>query len=103
MPIRPRSGRCRVVRREKIMLQLVGGGLFEAEHFAALRIKPGHDVADGTVLAARIHSLKNQQQSIAVGGVMQILQRARSRDVLGQELFITLLCLAIGAPWSAIW
>src|ERR1039458_8725067 len=37
------------VRRapEKIMLQFLGAWLFETEYVAALRIDPGHDVADG--------------------------------------------------------
>ena len=59
---------------EKIMFQFVGGRLFETENLAALRIDPGHDVPDRTVLAARVHPLKNQQQRIAVGGVVQLLQ-----------------------------
>jgi hypothetical protein len=58
---------------EKIMFQLVGGRLFETENLAALRIDPGHDVPDGSILAGGIHSLKNQQQRITVGGVVKLL------------------------------
>ena len=36
---------------EKIMFQFFGAGLLETENLAALRIDPGHDVADGPVLA----------------------------------------------------
>jgi hypothetical protein len=59
------------------MFQFVGGGLLETENLAALRIDPGHDVPDGTVLAARVHPLKNQQQRIAVGGVVKTLKSPR--------------------------
>jgi hypothetical protein len=47
------------------MFQLVGVRLFETEDLAALRIDPGHDVPNGTVLACSIDPLKNQQQRIA--------------------------------------
>ena len=59
---------------EKIMFQFIGGRLFETENLAALRIDPGHDVPDGPVLAGCVHPLKNQQQRIAVGGVVKLLQ-----------------------------
>jgi hypothetical protein len=75
MPIRPAFRQMTVRAPEKIMFQFVGGRLFETENLAALRIDPGHDVPDGTVLAARVHPLKNQQQRIAVGGIVQLLQR----------------------------
>jgi len=59
---------------EKIMFQLLGAGLFETENLAALRIDPGHDVPDGTVLAGSVHPLKDQQQRIAVGRIVKVLQ-----------------------------
>ena len=40
-------------------------------------------------LPARVHPLKNQQQRIAVGGVVQLLQRAQCLNVFFQELFDT--------------
>jgi hypothetical protein len=58
------------------MLQLVGARLFETEDLATLRIDPGHDVPDGAVLAGSIDPLKNQQQRIAIGRVVKLLQRA---------------------------
>ena len=81
---------------EKIMFQLVGARLFETENLAALRIDPGHDVPDGAVLAGGIHPLKNQQQRIAVGRVVKLLQRAQLLDVLFQEFLILLLRFAKG-------
>ena len=66
------------------MFQLLGARLFETKNFAALRIDPGHDVPDGTVLAASIHPLKNQQQGIAVGCVVKMLQRAQLLNVFFQ-------------------
>ena len=50
MPIRPRSGRTRIVRHRKSCCNSVG----LAEHLAALRIDAGHDVPDGAVLAGYI-------------------------------------------------
>jgi len=59
---------------EEVMFQLLGAGLFETENLAALRIDPGHDMADGTVLAGGIHPLENEQQGIGVGCIVQTLQ-----------------------------
>ncbi len=81
---------------EKIVLQFLGTRLFETEDFAALRVNAGHYVPDGAILARRVHPLKHQQQGIAAGGVVEVLQRTQSRDVLVQEFLIALLCLAIG-------
>jgi hypothetical protein len=55
------------------MFQLKGARLFEAENLAALRIDPGHDVPNGAVLAASVHPLKNEEQRIAIGRVVQVL------------------------------
>ena len=78
------------------MFQLVGARLFETENLAALRIDPGHDVPDGAVLAASVHPLKNQQQRIAVGRVVKLLQRAELLNVFCQEFLILLLRLVKG-------
>jgi nitroreductase len=40
------------------------------------------------------HPQKNQQQRIAVGGIVQLLQRAQCFNVLFQEFFIPFLRLA---------
>ena len=58
---------------KKIVFQLVGARLFETENLAALRIDAGHHVPDSAILAAGVHPLKNQQQRIAVGRVVQVL------------------------------
>jgi hypothetical protein len=81
---------------EKIMFQLFGTRLFETENLAALRIDPGHDVPDGAVLAGSVHPLKNQQQRIAIGRVVKVLQRAQLLNVLFQEFLILFLRLAKG-------
>jgi len=88
MPIRPRSGSRQVVRHRKIMFQFFGARLFETEYLTALRIYPGHDVPDGAVLAASVHPLKNQQQGIAVGRIVKLLQRAQLFNMFSQE-FLT--------------
>ena len=62
---------------EKIMFQFLGAWLLETENVAAFRIDPRHDVPDGAVLAGRVHPLKNQQQRISVGRVVELLQRAQ--------------------------
>jgi hypothetical protein len=40
--------------------------LLETEDLAALRVDTGHDMPDSAVLPARIHPLKNNQQSIFI-------------------------------------
>ena len=96
MPIRPRSGRQRVVRQRKSCSSSVGARVLEAEDLAALRIDPGHDVPDGAVLAGRVHRLKDQQHGIAVGRVEKPLQRAQLVDVFFEELRVLLLRLVDG-------
>jgi len=59
------------------MLQLFGARLFETENIAAFGIDSRHDVPDGAVLAGSVQGLKNQQQGIAVGRVVELLQRAQ--------------------------
>ena len=70
---------------EKIVLQFGGAGMLEAEHLAALRIDPGHDMPDGAIFSRRIHRLKDQQDGIAVGCVMEMLQLTQSRDMFIQQ------------------
>ena len=71
---------------EKIVLQLGGAGMLEAEDLAALRVDAGHHVLDGAVFARRVERLKDQQHGVAVGRVEKLLQRAQLRNVLVQEL-----------------
>ena len=59
---------------EKVVFQFFRARLFEAGNLASCRIDSGHDVTDGPVLAGRVHPLKNQQQRIAIGGVVKLLQ-----------------------------
>ena len=56
---------------KKIVLQFLGAGLFETENLAPLRVDPGHDVPDRAVFAGGIHSLKDQEQRIAAGRIVQ--------------------------------
>ena len=71
---------------EKVVLQFLGARLLEAEDLAALRIDAGHDVPDGAVLAGGVHALEDQQQRMAVGRVVEALQRAQLLNVFPQEL-----------------
>ena len=86
--MRPRSGRPAGGAPEKIVLQILGAGLFEAENLAALRIDAGHDVLDGAVLAGGVHRLKNQQQRITVVGVEQALLLAQFPDVFVSRMVL---------------
>jgi len=67
--------------------------MFEAEDLAALRIDTGHNVLDGPIFSGRIHSLKAQQDGVAVGCIVKLLQRAELCNVLFQQLLIVLLRL----------
>jgi len=50
--------------------------MFETENLAALRIDTGHHVPDGAIFSGRIHRLKDQQDGVAVGCIVKLLQRA---------------------------
>src|SRR5580700_106975 len=76
---------------EKIVFQLFSAWLFEAENLATLRIDPGHYMPDGPVLATCVHPLKNKQQRIAVGRIMEPLQRTQFGNMCFQEFLIPFL------------
>ena len=76
---------------EKIVLQFLGAGMFEAEDLAALRIDAGHDVLDGAVLAGGIHGLENQEQRILVVGVKQALLLAQFFGVFDKLLLAVII------------
>ena len=61
---------------KKIMMQFGGARMLEAEYLATLRVDPRHDMPDGAVLSGRIHGLKDQQDRVAIGGIMKPLQFA---------------------------
>lgn len=73
---------------KEVVVKFLGAGVLEAEHLAALRIDAGHDVADGTVLTGRVHSLEDQQQGVAVVGIKQTLQLAEPARFGGQHLVV---------------
>ena len=76
------------------MFQFLDARLSEAEDLAALRIDAGHQMPDGAVLAAGVHPLKDQQQSVTVGGVVKALQRTQFLHVLCKEFLVLILRLA---------
>ncbi len=80
---------------EEIMLQFFYARLFEGVHLAARRIDSGHNVANHSVLARRIHALKYEQQGIAVRGVVKLLQGTQLRHVLLQDFLIFRLGLVV--------
>ena len=58
-----------------------------------MRIDAGHYVLDATVLSAGIHGLKDDEQSVPVGGIEQLLQGTEVGDVLFEELLVFALGL----------
>ena len=75
---------------QEVVVQLLGAGVLETEHLAALGIDARHHVLDGAVLAGRIHRLENQQQRVTVGRVQHVLLGAQLDDVFREELLILL-------------
>jgi folylpolyglutamate synthase/dihydropteroate synthase len=70
------------------MVQVRRAGTCEAAHLAALWIDTEHDVSDGAVLAGSVHGLKNDQQRIAVVGVMEALQVAEFFNMFLENLLV---------------
>lgn len=61
---------------KKGMLQFLRARLLERVHLTTLWIDSGHDVTDRAVFPRRIHSLKDEQQRVAIGRGVQTLQVA---------------------------
>ncbi|MNC66483.1 hypothetical protein D3C75_1168810 [compost metagenome] len=57
-----------VAAPEKIVIQFLAYRFFEADGMEALRIQTGQHLFDHTVLAAAIHSLKNNQDTAGLAG-----------------------------------
>ena len=91
MPIRPRSGSRHVVRQRKSCSSSSALGCLKLQTWQPCRIDPGHDVPDGAVFPASVHPLKNQQQGIAVGRIVKLLQRVQLLNVFFQQFLILLL------------
>ena len=91
MPMRPRSGRSRVVRHRKSCCSSVGLGCLKLKTWQPCGLTPGHHVLDRAVLARRIHRLEDQQHRIAVGRIQQLLRRAEARDMVGEKRVIIFL------------
>ena len=106
MPIRPRSGRSRVVRHRKSCCSFDRAGMLEAEDLAALRIDPRHDVLDGAVFSGCIHRLENQQHGMAVGGIQKLLLLTQLLDMIASSLrYCASTCrtwLDLGRPFIEI-
>ena len=69
---------------EKIMIQFLGGRLFEREYLATGRIDAGHDGANRPVFSRTVHCLKDQQHSITVMRIHDVLKIV---DLLHERLF----------------
>ncbi len=67
---------------EEVVLQFDRARVLEAEHLAALRIDPRHDVPDRAILARRVHRLEDQQDRVAVRRIKKLLLLAQPIDVV---------------------
>ena len=90
MPIRPRSGRSRVVRQRKSCSSSSALGCLKLNTWQPCGLTPDITCCDGAVLAGRVHGLKNQQHGIAVRRIQQLLLRAERLDVLAQQVLVVL-------------
>jgi hypothetical protein len=59
---------------QEVVRQLFGRRLLESRDLTALRVHGAQDVIDRAVLAARIHSLKADEERRATIGVEQLLE-----------------------------
>jgi len=77
---------------QKIVLQFLRAGMFEAGDAAALGIDTRHDMGDGSIFTGSIHGLKNHQKRKATGRIQQLLLRTQLFDVRAQ--FVAILAIA---------
>jgi hypothetical protein len=61
-------GQGALVTREEVVVQLLGGGLFEGTDPYHLRVDAAHHVLDDAVLAGRVASLQDQEHAVRVLG-----------------------------------
>ena len=59
---------------EKIVIEFIRGRSFKAPYFQAGRVKAGAKIFDRAIFSARIHRLKNQQQTSPVFSIQNLLQ-----------------------------
>src|SRR3984885_13627980 len=72
-------GQSALVPPEEIVVQLLGGGLFEGTDLHRLRVDAAHHVLDGAVLAGRVESLQHQEHAVRV-------LRGEPVLILGEEI-----------------
>ena len=75
---------------EIVVIEIFAGRSLEGVNLAALRIHTRHDVLDRSVLARRVHRLKNEQHRPAILGIQNILQ-------FRQRIYTILQCFL--GPW----
>ena len=78
---------------EEVVFELLGRGLLEGGHLHPLRVDARHDVADGAVLAGRVHRLKHDQQGVAVAGPQQLVRGLELLDAARERRLLLLLAL----------
>lgn len=89
-------GEAAVGAPEEVVLEVFGGGLLEAEDFAALGVDAGEDVFDGAVLACGVHGLEDQEEGVAVVGVEEVLEFVEFVDVAGEMFLVVLFAGVVG-------
>jgi hypothetical protein len=76
---------------EEVVAGLERSGDFEGGDSAALRVDTGEDVADGTVFACGVHALENDEKSLGLAGVEDILKVGEPSAVFSEEWFDSLV------------
>jgi hypothetical protein len=76
---------------EKIVLEFLGGRLFEGKNLAAGRVDSPHHRANGAVLAGGVHGLKDQQKGKTVIRVEDPLEVVEPANQSPKPVFIRLL------------
>ncbi len=74
------------VAPEIVVVEVLRRGHLERVHLAALRVHARHDVADGAVLARRVHRLEHAQQRPAVLRVELVLLLGQPLHAVGEHL-----------------
>jgi len=78
-------GQSALVPPEKVVVQLLGGGLFKGTDLHPLRVDAAHHVLDGAVLAGRVESLQDQERAVRVLGGEPVLILGEEIDAVGEQ------------------
>ena len=86
-----------------VVVELLRRGHLEAVHLHALRVDAAHDVADGAVLAGRVHGLEADQQRIGVLRRQPLLVLGQQLHASGQDVLRLVLAVLACLDGSKSW